>query len=187
MANVSIISQAHVSELSLHNPRHSTTKYSWVYVLLSENRHIFFKTDHLGFYALQWSVSLRCTVSQARTRRLILMEQRVGRERGGFLEAALVPPPPGLPPQVAWCWTARRGSLFRVRPAKAMVSSALLGRGPACHLFLHRSRSDQYRAQITVWSKRTPGNKAILCQSVLFSCTVFPTFSVIAGSHCQGY
>lgn len=94
MANVSIISQAHVSELSLHNPRHSTTKYSWVYVLLSENRHIFFKTDHLGFYALQWSVSLRCTVSQARTRRLILMEQRVGRERGGFLEAALVLPPP---------------------------------------------------------------------------------------------
>lgn len=41
MANISILSQAHVSELSLHNPRHSTTKYSWVYVPLSENRHIF--------------------------------------------------------------------------------------------------------------------------------------------------
>lgn len=140
-------------------------------------------SDHLGFYALQWSVSLRCTVSQARTRRLILMEQRVGGERGEFLEAALVLPP-ALASRRRWHGAEQqeKGAHSEWDQPKQWCPAALLRRGPACHLDLI---STEHESQF--WSKRTPGNKAILCQSILFSCSVFPTFSVIAGSHCQGY
>lgn len=80
-----------------------------------------------------------------------------------FLEAALVLPPT-LASRSRWHVAEQQEGARSERPAKATGAAAehslplwpaprwfaaLFRRGPVCHL-LHRSRSDQYRAQTTV-------------------------------------
>lgn len=117
-----------------------------------------------------------------------------------FLEAALVLPPT-LASRCRWHGAEQQEEgACSERPAKATGAvaehslplwpaprwfAALLRRGPVCHL-LRRSTSDQYREHSS-GLKELQETKPFYAKSVLFSCSVVPTFSIIAGSHCQGY
>lgn len=196
MANTSIISQPHVSELSLRNSRHSTTKYSWVYVPLSENRHIFsyirspwflcpimffcksevqchgyntqthpqgaesgrgewrsFWKQH-WFFPMPWPPAAGGMVLHNKKRGPVQRDQpkqREPKQREQRLDTAF---PSGQPQGgLQLCSEEGQCAIFYIGPDLISVE--------------HKSQC---------WSKRTPGNKAVLwqeCLVFLFCCSYF--------------
>lgn len=132
----------------------------------------------------------------ARTRRLILREQRVGGENGGVSGSSTGSPPcPGLPLQVAWCCTRRGGPpVQRDQPKQRepkqreqRLDTAFPSGQPQgglqlcseegqCAIFYIGPDLISVEHKSQFWSKRTPGNKAVLwqeCLVFLFCCSYF--------------